>query len=88
VTIPHDTNSDTLETLMADMRLRLDELLMLQASPDMYGSETLEGQVVELEMWIARVERIGVRGTVITERSSERSFIAGLPDQRGRAEET
>jgi hypothetical protein len=40
--------------VVEQMERRLGELLALRASPDMYGSEMLDGQVAELELWIAR----------------------------------
>ncbi|CAM02797.1 hypothetical protein A8924_3916 [Saccharopolyspora erythraea NRRL 2338] len=49
----------TLRELAEQMRLRWEELMVLSAGPDMYGSEILDGQLVELEMWMSRIGRMG-----------------------------
>lgn len=36
---------------------RWEELMTLRASPDLYGSESLDGQVAELEMWLGWLQR-------------------------------
>jgi hypothetical protein len=49
----------TVQEVVGQMERRLGELLVLRASPDMYGSESLDGQVAELELWLARFDRLG-----------------------------
>lgn len=48
----------TTEDLLEQMRERLGALTTLTASPDMYGSELLEGQLIELELWLDRLQRV------------------------------
>lgn len=45
----------SLPELIAEMEQRWNELSALRASPDMYGSESLDGQLSELEMWLLRM---------------------------------
>jgi hypothetical protein len=53
----------TVQEVVEQMERRLGELLALRASPDMYGSESLDGQVAELELWLARFDRLGAVDT-------------------------
>ncbi|GAA0527921.1 hypothetical protein GCM10011581_40770 [Saccharopolyspora subtropica] len=48
----------TLRELVEQMEQRWEELMALRASPDMYGSESLDGQLSELEMWLLRMHRL------------------------------
>ena len=49
---------DTVRELTAQMQQRWEELMTLRASPDMYGSESLDGQLAELELWLVRLQRL------------------------------
>lgn len=44
------------------MERRWEELIALRASPDMYGSESLDGQLAELELWLLRAQRMVTGG--------------------------
>ena len=48
----------TVRDLVGEMERRWDELMALRASPDMYGSELLDGQLAELELWLLRLQRL------------------------------
>ncbi|WP_190824602.1 hypothetical protein [Saccharopolyspora pogona] len=48
----------TLRELVEQMERRWEELMTLRASPDMYGSESLDGQLSELELWLLRMHRL------------------------------
>jgi hypothetical protein len=48
----------TVHEAIEQMEDRLNELMVLRASPDMYGSEILDGQVAELELWLARLRSL------------------------------
>ncbi len=48
----------TVRDLVGEMERRWDELMALRASPDMYGSELLDGQLAELELWLLRLRRL------------------------------
>lgn len=52
------TTNDTLRELRNEMESRWAELMTLRASPAMYGSESLDGQVAELELWLGRLQRM------------------------------
>ncbi|GAA2794385.1 hypothetical protein [Saccharopolyspora taberi] len=51
--------ANTVRELTEQMQQRWDELTALSASPDMYGSELLHGQLAELELWLARMRQLG-----------------------------
>lgn len=46
-----------MDELGREMERRWEELMTLRASPEMYGSESLDGQVAELERWPGRLQR-------------------------------
>ncbi|WP_168584133.1 hypothetical protein [Saccharopolyspora sp. ASAGF58] len=48
----------TVRELVEQMERRWEELMTLRASPDMYGSESLDGQLSELELWLLRMHRL------------------------------
>ena len=48
----------TVRELVGEMERRWDELMALRAVPDMYGSELLDGQLAELELWLLRLRRL------------------------------
>ncbi|MFI0462798.1 hypothetical protein ACH347_01815 [Saccharopolyspora sp. 5N102] len=48
----------TLREMVEQMEQRWEELNTLRASPDMYGSESLDGQLSELELWLLRMHRL------------------------------
>jgi hypothetical protein len=52
------TTPPHVDEIVDQMQRRLGELIMLRASPDMYGSELLDGQVTELELWLQRFGRL------------------------------
>lgn len=51
---------EPVEELVEQMRRRWEELMTLRASPDMYGSESLDGQLSELELWLLRFQELEV----------------------------
>ncbi|MEU5851147.1 hypothetical protein [Saccharopolyspora shandongensis] len=53
----------TLRDLVEQMERRWEELNTLRASPDMYGSESLDGQLSELELWLLRMHRLTAAGS-------------------------
>lgn len=48
----------TVEDLLDQMRERLGALTALSRGSDRYGSELLEGQRIELELWLDRLSRV------------------------------
>jgi hypothetical protein len=53
----------TLRELVEQMEMRWEELMTLRASPDMYGSESLDGQLSELELWLLRMHQLTAGST-------------------------
>ncbi|MDA3643033.1 hypothetical protein LZ318_19825 [Saccharopolyspora indica] len=53
----------TVREMVDQMERRWEELMTLRASPDMYGSESLDGQLAELELWLLRMQRLTAGGT-------------------------
>ncbi|MHA6803575.1 hypothetical protein [Salinifilum ghardaiensis] len=47
----------TVADLVEEMERRWQELVTLRVSPDMYGSESLDGQLSELELWLLRLRQ-------------------------------
>lgn len=52
----------TVREMIDQMERRWEELMTLRASPDMYGSESLDGQLAELELWLLRMQRLTAGG--------------------------
>lgn len=52
------TSEHALEDLRTEMESRWAELMTLRASPAMWGSESLDGQLAELELWLGRLQRM------------------------------
>lgn len=52
------TTRDPVQDLRNEMESRWAELMTLRASPAMYGSESLDGQLAELELWLGRLQRL------------------------------
>lgn len=51
-------SESALEDLRTEMENRWAELMTLRASPAMWGSESLDGQLAELELWLGRLQRM------------------------------
>lgn len=49
---------DPIQDLRNEMESRWAELMTLRASPAMYGSESLDGQLAELELWLGHLQRL------------------------------
>ncbi len=50
-------SAPTVADLLEEMERRWRELATLRGSPDMYGSESLDGQLSELELWLLRLRQ-------------------------------